>query len=184
MRTLIRSKASKLAVAALVSTLSLGGATALTTTAANAGVTSCNAPGGRQEAGAVIGALIGGLVGTQVAKNERGIGAVVGAGLGAAAGSAIGCKQQDDRAEREAAYYRGAYQASNTFVARSNINIRSAPSTRSSKVGSLAYGQSFQSLGTTRDGEWILVGRNGYRIGYVAADYAAPARYQHASYVR
>ena len=189
MRTLINSKASQsrlgqLAVAALVSSLTIGGATALTTTSANAGVTGCNAPGGRQEAGALIGAVIGGLVGNQVAKNERGIGTVVGAGLGAAAGSAIGCKQQDDRAEREAVYYRDAYQASNTFVARSTINIRSAPSTRSSKVGGLRAGQTFQSLGATRDGEWILVGRNGYRIGYVAADYVSPARYQHASYVR
>ena len=104
MRTQIKSKASKLAVAALVSSLTIGGATALTTTTASAGVTSCNAPGGRQEAGAILGALVGGLVGNQVAKNERGIGTVVGAGLGAAAGSAIGCKQQDDRAEREQAY--------------------------------------------------------------------------------
>jgi hypothetical protein len=184
MRTEIKSKASKLAVAALVSSLTIGGASVATTTTASAGVTGCNAPGGRQEAGALIGALVGGLVGNQVAKNERGIGTVVGAGLGAAAGSAIGCKQQDDRAEREAAYYRGAYQASNTFVARSGVNIRSAPSTRAAKVGRLGYGQTFQSLGTTRDGEWVLVGRNGYRIGYVAADYVSPARYQHASYVR
>jgi uncharacterized protein YgiM (DUF1202 family) len=184
MRTIINSKASKLAVAALVSTLTFGGATVATTSAANAGVTSCNSTGGRQEAGALIGALLGGAVGSQVAKHERGIGTVAGAGLGAAIGSAVGCKQQDDRAVREQAYYRDAYQASNTYVARSNVNVRSSASTRAAKVGALRYGETFQSLGATRDGQWILVGRNGYRVGYVSAGYVTPAGYQHASYVR
>lgn len=184
MRTQMNSKASKLAVAALISSLTIGGATIATTTTANAGVTSCNSTGGRQEAGALIGALLGGVIGNQVAKNERGIGTAVGVGLGAAAGSAIGCKQQDDRAEREAAYYRDAYQASNTFVARSNVNIRSAPSTRAAKVGGLRYGETFQSMGATRDGQWVLVGRKGYRVGYVASGYVTPAGYQHVSYVR
>ncbi|OJU10948.1 MAG: hypothetical protein BGN86_02100 [Caulobacterales bacterium 68-7] len=184
MRNHTKSKASVLAVAALVSSLTVGGATVATTGVANAGVTSCNSTGGRQEAGALIGALIGGVVGNQVAKNERGLGTALGLGLGAAAGSAIGCKQQDDRAEREQAYYRDAYRASNTFVARSNVNIRSGPSVRAARVGSLGYGETFQSMGATRDGQWVLVGRNGYRVGYVAADYVAPAGYQHAAYVR
>lgn len=184
MRTQIKSKASKLAAAALVSALSFSAATVATTTSASAGVTTCNAPGGRQEAGALIGALLGGVVGNRVAGNERALGAVVGAGAGAASGSAVGCKQQDDRAARDAAYYRDAYQASNTFVAHSTLNIRSQPTTKAARVGTLRGGETFQSLGATKDGRWIMVGRNGYRVGYVASAYVAPKGYQHASYVR
>ena len=44
------------------------------------GITNCDAPGGRQQAGAAIGAVLGGLAGSQVSKNERALGAVVGAG--------------------------------------------------------------------------------------------------------
>ena len=51
------------------------------------GVTNCDAPGGRQRAGAAIGAVLGGVLGNQVARNERTLGTVAGAGLGAAAGS-------------------------------------------------------------------------------------------------
>lgn len=181
MRTQTKSKASKLALAALAAGLSL---TAVTTTTASAGVTTCNAPGGRQEAGALIGALIGGVVGNKVASNERALGTVVGAGAGAAIGSAVGCKQQDDRAARDAAYYRDAYQASNTFFARANANIRSQPTTKAARVGTLRGGETFQSLGATRDGNWIMVGRNGYRVGYVSANLVTPRGYQHASYVR
>ena len=57
-----------------------------------------------------------------------------------------------DRAERDAAYYRDAYQASNTFVARSTVNIRSQPTTKATRVGTLRGGETFQSLGATRDG--------------------------------
>jgi uncharacterized protein YgiM (DUF1202 family) len=184
MRTQAQSKTPKFALAALAAALSFTGATIATTTSANAGVTTCNSTGGRQEAGALIGALVGGVVGNRVAGNERGIGTVVGAGAGAAIGSAVGCKQQDDRAARDAAYYRDAYQASSTYVARSNINIRSQPTTKASRVGALRNGETFQSLGATRDGRWIMVGRNGYRVGYVASGFVVPKGYQHASYVR
>lgn len=65
---------------------------------------SCEASGGKQEAGAAIGAVLGGLIGNQVSKNERGLGTVVGAAVGAAAGSWIGCKMQStDQARAQAA---------------------------------------------------------------------------------
>ena len=177
----IKSKASKLALIALVSGLGLSGIGATT---ASAGVTNCRSSGDRQETGALIGALLGGVVGNKVAGNDRTLGTVAGAGLGAALGSAVGCKQQNIRADRDAAYYRDAYQASNSYVAQTNLNIRSQPTTRAAKVGALRGGETFQSLGASRDGRWILVGRNGYRVGYVASDYVTPRGYQHASYVR
>ena len=183
MRNSIRSKTSKFALAAVAASISLG-AMAASATAANAAVTTCNAPGGRQEAGALIGALVGGVVGNRVAANERGIGTAVGAGAGAAIGSAVGCKQQEDRAAKDAAYYRDAYRASNTYLARSTVNIRSQPTTKAARVGSLRGGETFQSLGATRDGNWIMVGRNGYRVGYVSADHVQPAGRRHASYSR
>ncbi len=168
MHTLISSKASKFAVAALVSTLAFSGATFTSVTAANAGVTGCTASGGRQEGGALIGAIVGGVIGNNVAKNERGLGTIAGAGLGAAAGSAIGCEQQKSRAARY------GYTGRNAWVAQTNLNIRSAPSTRGARVGSLAAGERFQSMGATRGGQWVMVGRNGRTIGYVAANYVSP----------
>jgi hypothetical protein len=51
------------------------------------GITNCDAPGGRQQAGAVIGGVLGALAGSQISDNERELGAVAGAAAGAAAGS-------------------------------------------------------------------------------------------------
>jgi uncharacterized protein YraI len=165
MRTLINTK---FAVAALVSTLAFSGATFTSVSVANAGVTGCTSSGGRQEGGALIGALAGAALGSQISKNERGLGAVAGAGLGAAAGSAIGCEQQK---KRDARY---GYSGKNAWVAHSNLNIRSAPSTRGAKIGSLVAGERFQSMGATRGGQWVMVGRNGRTIGYVSASYVSP----------
>jgi hypothetical protein len=50
-----------LIAAAVAGALALGGASS-----ASAGVTGCSAPGGKQEAGAVIGALLGGVIGNKV----------------------------------------------------------------------------------------------------------------------
>ncbi|MFC0632291.1 SH3 domain-containing protein [Brevundimonas balnearis] len=116
------------------------------------GITNCDAPGGRQRAGALIGAVIGGLAGSQVSDNERTLGAVVGAGAGAAAGSYIGCNQQRARA---AAQPRG-----DMYRATSNLRIRSGPGTNYRQVGSLSAGQGFTATGS--QGEWVQIAGGGW----------------------
>jgi Ni/Co efflux regulator RcnB len=76
---------------------------ACTPFAANAGevaggVIGCDAPGGKQEVGAVIGAVLGGVAGNDLARHNRGAGTVLGATAGAAAGSYVGCNMQKNRA--------------------------------------------------------------------------------------
>jgi hypothetical protein len=166
--------------AALALSLALGAgvptiAAAQATGGSVASIINCDAPGGRQRTGAAIGAVLGGVVGSQVAKNERTLGTVAGAAAGAAAGSWVGCKQQRDRANA----YTGAYQtgyaqaatqyAQGSAVARTNLKVRAAPSTRAAQVGSLRAGQSFQAL--RNEGNWILVGDNGQGVGYVSSAY-------------
>lgn len=165
--------------AALALSLALGAgvpslAAAQATGGSVASVFNCDAPGGRQPTGAAIGAVLGGVIGNNVAKNERTLGTVAGAAAGAAAGSWIGCKQQRDRANA----YSGAYQhgqaqasANGGYVARSNLKVRAAPTTRSAQVGSLRAGQSFQAL--RNEGDWILVGQNGQGVGYVSSAYVS-----------
>lgn len=58
------------------------------------GVIGCDAPGGKQEGGAVIGAVLGGLAGNSLSKHHSTTGTLVGAGAGAAAGSYVGCRMQ------------------------------------------------------------------------------------------
>ena len=124
------------------------------------GVTNCDAPGGRQQAGALIGAVIGGIAGNAVAKNERTLGTVVGAGAGATAGSYIGCNQQRARVAGEASG--GDYRAT------SNLRIRSGPGTQYSQRGSLSAGQPFTAIGS--EGEWVQIAGG----GWVSAHYVAP----------
>lgn len=123
------------------------------------GVTNCDAPGGRQQAGALLGAVVGGLAGSQISKNERALGAVVGAGAGAAAGSYIGCNQQRARYNNAAAHgYRAA----------TNLRVRSGPSTRYAQVGSLSAGQTVQV--DSAQGEWVRLAGGGWVNGrYLAA---------------
>ena len=125
------------------------------------GVTNCDAPGGRQRAGAAIGAVLGGLAGSQVSKNERALGAVVGAGAGAAAGSYIGCNQQRTRAAANASQG-GLYRAT------SNLRIRSGPGANYRQAGSLSAGQPFTVVGS--QGEWVQIAGG----GWVNAHYVAP----------
>jgi len=171
------------AVAAiLVGALAVGGATS-----ASAGVTSCSAPGGKQEAGAVIGGLLGGVIGNKVGGRHATGETVAGAALGAAAGSAIGCEAQKNRAQNAGTYTRGGYRLSNaispasynrigdTFVAESGVNLRAAPTTNSGRVGRLQAGERFQALAEVRGSDWILVGQNGVGVGYVRGDFVRPA---------
>lgn len=116
------------------------------------GITNCDAPGGRQQAGAAIGAVLGGLAGSQVSKNERALGAVVGAGAGAAAGSYIGCNQQRTRAAAQA--------NANMYRATSNLRIRTGPGTQYRQAGSLSAGQPFTAVGS--QGEWVQIAGGGW----------------------
>lgn len=116
------------------------------------GITNCDAPGGRQQAGAAIGAVLGGLAGSQVSRNERTLGAVVGAGAGAAAGSYIGCNQQRARAAQQG--------GENMYRSTSNLRIRSGPGTNYRQVGNLSAGQPFTAIGS--EGEWVQIAGGGW----------------------
>lgn len=158
------------------------------------GVTSCAASGQKQEKGAIIGAVIGGLLGSKISSNERAAGTVVGAGLGAAAGSYIGCNAQVKEAYAAGTYQSGGRtlagfvkparfeRAGGQFAATTRVNLRAAPSTSAGRVGMLQPGERFQALATTNGGRWILVGRNGVGVGYMAAAYATPTGYQRTAY--
>ncbi|WP_269513973.1 SH3 domain-containing protein [Brevundimonas subvibrioides] len=126
------------------------------------GVTSCDAPGGRQTAGALIGGAIGALAGSRISRNERGLGALAGAGAGAAAGSYIGCNQQRARANGEASSSGAQYRAS------SNLRIRSGPGTNYRQAGTLSAGQPFTAIGS--QGEWVQIAGG----GWVNANYVSP----------
>lgn len=158
---------SRTRITAAVAAALLGGLTpmALPTAAvaqqAN-GITNCDAPGGRQRAGAAIGAVIGALAGSQVSSNERALGAVVGAGAGAAAGSYIGCNQQ-----RARSYSSDYGYSADTYRATSNLRIRSGPGTNYRQVGSLSAGQPFTAVGS--QGEWVQIAGG----GWVSAHYVS-----------
>ena len=144
------------ALAALVS------AAPMAASAQSNGITSCDAPGGRQQAGAVIGGVLGALAGSRISSNERTLGAVAGAGAGAAAGSYIGCNQQRARANSQASSSGAQYRAS------SNLRIRSGPGTSYRQAGSLSAGQPFTAVGS--QGEWVQIAGG----GWVNANYVTP----------
>lgn len=177
------------AAAILAGALVLGGATS-----ASAGVTGCSAPGGKQEVGAVIGAVLGGVIGNQVGGRHATGETVAGAAVGAAAGSAIGCEAQKDRAKTSGVYTHKGYRldrsitpasysrVGDTFVARSGVNLRAAPSTNSARVGRLQAGERFQAMAQVRGTNWFLVGQDGVGVGYVRGDFVRPAGRRHAAY--
>jgi uncharacterized protein YcfJ len=120
------------------------------------GVTNCDAPGGRQQAGALIGGVIGALAGSQISKNERGLGAVAGGAAGAAAGSYIGCNQQQARA----ASSNYSYDNSAQYRSSANLNVRSGPGTNYRVVSRLSPGQPFSVIGS--QGEWVQIAGGGW----------------------
>jgi hypothetical protein len=178
----------------------LAGAIAVSASAAQAqgigGVTNCSAPGGKQEAGALMGAVVGGLIGNKVGGRHPTGETVVGAAAGAAAGSAIGCQMQKNRANATHAstYTQGGYRLSSeiapakfnkigdTFVSRRSVNLRAAPTTGSNRVGALRPGERFQALAEVRGTEWILVGQDGVGVGYVHGDFVEPTGRRYARY--
>ena len=150
------SLATAAALAALVS------AAPMAASAQSNGITSCDAPGGRQQAGALIGGALGALAGSRLSRNERALGAVGGAAAGAAAGSYIGCNQQRARANAQANSSGAQYRAS------SNLRIRSGPGTNYRQAGSLSAGQPFTAVGS--EGEWVQIAGG----GWVNAHYVQP----------
>lgn len=140
-----------LATASLIAALG-SAAVPMSASAQSNGITNCDAPGGRQQAGAAIGAVIGGLAGSQVSRNERTLGAVLGAGAGAAAGSYIGCNQQRARASQQG--------GQDMYQATSNLRIRSGPGTNYRQVGNLSAGQPFTAVSSS--GEWVQIAGGGW----------------------
>ena len=67
------------------------------------------------------------------------------------------------------------------YAARSTVNMRSSPSTRGRVVGKLAAGQPFDALGSAPNGGWVLVGQNGYAVGYVSPSLVRPTQMASAS---
>lgn len=124
------------------------------------GITNCDAPGGRQRAGALIGAVVGGLAGSQISSNERALGAVGGAAAGAAAGSYIGCNQQRARVDA---------QSGAQYRATSNLRIRSGPGTNYRQVGNLSAGQPFSAIGS--QGEWVQIAGGGWVSAHYVSAY-------------
>ena len=116
------------------------------------GITSCDAPGGRQATGAVIGGLLGGVVGSNLARNERTAGTVVGAAAGAAAGSYIGCNQQRARANASA--------SANVVRPTTTVRVRSGPGTNYRQMGSVRRGQALQVVSS--QGEWVQLSSGGW----------------------
>ena len=59
----------------------------------------------------------------------------------------------------------------NTYVLTGTVNLRAAASTRGERLGAVESGTTFQALGRTGDGKWILVGQDGVGVGYVSSAY-------------
>jgi len=60
-------------------------------------------------------------------------------------------------------------------------NLRSSPSTTGKVVGKLAAGERVEVLGGAPNSNWLLVGRNGYGVGYVSASLLDQGGYAQAS---
>ncbi|KQY29566.1 hypothetical protein ASD21_04910 [Caulobacter sp. Root1455] len=63
------------------------------------------------------------------------------------------------------------------YTARSTANLRSGPSTSGKVVGKLAAGDRVQVLGGAPNSNWLLIGRDGYGVGYVSAGLLSQSGY-------
>jgi uncharacterized protein YgiM (DUF1202 family) len=156
------SKFLNTSIATVAALAALATAVPTVASAQSNGITSCDAPGGRQTTGAVIGGVIGALAGSRISSNERALGAVAGGAAGAAAGSYIGCNQQRARVNAQASSSGAQYRAA------SNLRIRSGPGTNYRQAGSLSAGQPFTAVGS--QGEWVQIAGG----GWVNANYVQP----------
>ncbi|CAN5410321.1 SH3 domain-containing protein [soil metagenome] len=155
------SKTFKITLATAAALASIVTAAPMAASAQSNGITSCDAPGGRQRAGAVIGGVLGAVVGSNLARNERTAGTIVGAGAGAAAGSYIGCNPQRARA--------ASVSSGGEYRATSNLRIRSGPGTNYASRGTLQAGQPFSAIGS--QGEWVQIAGGGWvNAHYVVAN--------------
>jgi uncharacterized protein YgiM (DUF1202 family) len=156
------SKTFKITLATAAALASIVTAAPMVASAQSNGVTSCDAPGGRQRAGAVIGGVLGAVAGSQLSRHERGLGAVAGGAAGAAAGSYVGCNQQRARAANE-------QSTGGQYRATSNLRIRSGPGTSYGTRGTLSAGQPFSVIGS--QGEWVQIAGGGWvNAHYVVAN--------------
>ncbi|CAN5128254.1 SH3 domain-containing protein [soil metagenome] len=146
------SKTFKITLATAAALASIVTAAPMAASAQSNGITSCDAPGGRQQAGAVIGGVLGALAGSQLSRHERGLGAVAGGAAGAAAGSYVGCNQQ--RARQASTSTGGQYRST------SNLRIRSGPGTNYRVRGTLSAGQPFSIVSS--QGEWVQIAGGGW----------------------
>lgn len=60
------------------------------------------------------------------------------------------------------------------YTAASTANLRAGPSTKTAVVGKLAAGETFDAIGQSPTGGWVLVGRSGFGVGYAAASLVRP----------
>ncbi|MCL6650170.1 MAG: SH3 domain-containing protein [Chloroflexi bacterium] len=67
------------------------------------------------------------------------------------------------------------------YAANGTVNLRASPSTKGKVVGKLTAGQTFDALGSAPNGGWVLVGQNGYGVGYVAPSLVRPVQVAAAS---
>ncbi|ALL14649.1 SH3 domain-containing protein [Caulobacter henricii] len=67
------------------------------------------------------------------------------------------------------------------YASSGNSNLRAGPSAKAALVGKLTPGQTFDALGATPGGGWVLVGQNGYAVGYAAASLVRPVQVVAAS---
>ncbi len=126
---------------------------------------SCQASGGKQEAGAVIGGVLGGVIGNKVSKNEKTLGTVVGAAIGAAAGSWIGCKMQSTDQARAQTAMRTALDNGQTQVwtnpqtgASGRVDVVSSSYGPPVAGGALNFAPGVQALETyeTLPGQYVV----------------------------
>lgn len=64
--------------------------------------------------------------------------------------------------------------ASGRYTARSTVNLRSGPSTRSAIVGKLRPGDEVDALARVHGANWLLAGRDGVGVGYVSETVVRP----------
>ena len=64
--------------------------------------------------------------------------------------------------------------AARQYMAPSRVNLRAGPSTRNAVVGQLRAGETVDALARVQGQNWLLVGRNGVGLGYVAESVVRP----------